>query len=209
MRRQIECLIGIDPSVFAEKIQGSGFFCIRCGWCCRENFMIRITPEILRPSNAISIFPDDIWRIIRNTKLDWDDVAQPDIYSCLSQGNAYLVIGWILRRKETKECVFYHKGTCSIYRWRPLICRCYPFFLKEQDVEIMHCNRLNGKMTKEKTMDYGKLLKKYEMKKLKSYSKIIIQLGEMLKSANFCMLPENFSGKVLVFDGESVCTCDI
>lgn len=171
--------------------------------------MIRITPDILRPSNAISIFPDDVRRIVKNIKMEWDDVAKPDIYSCLSDGDAFLAIGWILQRKDTRECVFHDNGTCSIYRWRPLICRCYPFFLKENEVDIMHCNGLNGKITEQSAGSPGRRLKRYEIKKLKSYIRIINQLGDRLKSADLCMLPENYSGEVVVFDGESVSTCHI
>ena len=168
--------------------------------------MIRITPEILRPSNAISIFPDDIKRIVRNTKIEWDEVAQPDIYSCLSDGDSFLAIGWILRRKDTQECIFHNNDKCSIYRWRPLICRCYPFFLKEHEVDIMHCEGFNRKITEQSAIRLGKLLKRYGIKKLQSYIRIINQLGDRLKSADLCMLPENFSGEVVVFDGESVST---
>jgi len=93
----MERLIHTHSSVFAEEILRSGFSCARCGWCCRENFKIRITKDILRPSNAISIFPDDIRHIATGTRLKLDEIALPDSYSCLSDGVNLLAIGWILR----------------------------------------------------------------------------------------------------------------
>jgi Fe-S-cluster containining protein len=141
--------------------------------------------------------------------MEWDDVVEPDIYSCLSDGEAFLAIGWILQRNDAGACIFHANGKCSIYSWRPLICRCYPFFLKEYEVDIMHCDGLNRKITEQNAISQGKLLKRFEIKKLQSYIRIINQLGERLKLTDLCMLPENFSGEVDVFDGESISTCHI
>ncbi|VVB84783.1 Putative zinc- or iron-chelating domain protein [uncultured archaeon] len=209
LRRRIEQLISTDSSVFSPAIQDSGFSCVRCGWCCRENFKIRITPDILRPSNAISIFPGDIRRIIKGTGLARDEIDQPDIYSCLSDGDNIYAIGWILRRNDAGDCVFYMNGACTIYEWRPMICRCYPFFMGEHGVDVMRCEGLGNKMTRESAVDTGKLLKRYEIKKLQSYIGIIRQIGDTLKPANLCQLQKDFSGNVLVCDGEATINIDI
>lgn len=204
LRQRIERLIHTSSSVFASAILDSGFSCKRCGWCCRENFSIRITSNISRPSNAISVFPDDIRRIIKSTGKKWDEVAQPDIYSCLSDGDKIWAIGWILRRNDKNECIFYRKSECAIYPYRPLICRCYPFFMGEQGIDIMRCNGLGNEITKESVEEMVLMVKRYEMKKLRSYIGIMAQLGDKLSLANLRPLPGNYSGGVLVCDGEGI-----
>ncbi len=204
LRRRIERLIHTPPEVYVQDILNSGFSCARCGWCCRENFKIRITQNILRPSNAISIFPDDIRRMIKGTGMKWDEVAQPDIYSCLSDGENIWVIGWLLRRNDAEDCVFYRDGSCIIYKWRPKICRCYPFFMGKNDVEVMRCGGLGNKMAKTEALETARELKRYEIKKLRSYIGILEEIGDKLSFANLRPLPCDYEGKVFVCDGEGI-----
>lgn len=136
--------------------------------------------------------------------MKWDDIAQPDLYSCLSDGEKILSIGWILRRNDAGECVFYRNHECTIYRWRPMICRCYPFFMDEHGVEVMHCGGLENKITKEGAEEMALVLKRYEIKKLRSYISIISQLRDKLDFANLWSLPKDYSGIVLVCDGEKI-----
>ena len=200
----MERLIHTHSRVFAAEILDSGFSCARCGWCCRENFSIRITKEIQRPSNAISIFPDDIRRIMKGAGLKWDEIAQPDIYSCLSDREGILAIGWILKRNVAGNCVFYRDRTCKIYDWRPMICRCYPFFMGEMGVEIMHCEGSGNKISKTMSEEMGRMLKRYEIKKLASYIKIIDQIKDRLNLNNLHPLPQDYSGHIVICDGESI-----
>ena len=202
--RRIEHLIHTDPSVLASMVFDSGFSCQRCGWCCRENFSIRITRDILRPSNAVSVFPDDVRHIIKNTGMQWDEIAEPDIYSCLSDGNIIWVIGWILRRSREDDCIFYRNHECSAYEYRPLICRCYPFFMGENGVEVMYCNGMGNKMTPETAAEIGKLLKKYELKKLRNYISIIRQMGDVLRLSSLRSIPGDYPGEIILCDGEAV-----
>jgi len=111
LRGRIDRLVQTHSS--SPEIGISNFSCARCGWCCRRNFDIRITDNIFRPSNAISIFPGDIRRIIKMTGHKWDEVAEPDIYSCFSDGDDVLVIGWILKRNEEDNCTFYRNGNAQ------------------------------------------------------------------------------------------------
>ena len=204
LRGRVESLIHAHSQSFVPAILKSGFSCARCGWCCRENFSIRITKDILRPSNAISIFPDDIRRIMKGTGLKWNDVAQPDIYSCLSDGDKIYAIGWLLRRNDAGNCVFYRDGACTIYDFRPMICRCYPFFMDERGVEVMHCEGLGKEMARESAEGMALALKRYEIKKLRSYIRIMAQLGEKLSFANLVTLPCGYEGEVFVCDGEAM-----
>ncbi|MFA4957158.1 MAG: YkgJ family cysteine cluster protein [Candidatus Methanoperedens sp.] len=207
LRRKIECQVHTNSSTLVPDILKSGFSCARCGWCCRRNFDIKITDDISRPSNAISIFPDDIRRIIKNTGRKWDEVAQPDIYSCFSDDDKILVIGWILRRNDEETCIFHKNGGCTIYSCRPMICRCYPFFMGEGGIEIMHCSGLGKVANNENAAEIGLALKRFEMKKLQSYIRIMEQMGKKLNIATMTSLPEKYSGDVFVFDGESISRC--
>ena len=204
LRRNIERQVHTNSSALVPDILNSGFSCTRCGWCCSRNFEIKITEKISRPSNAISIFPTDIRHIIKNTGLMWDEVAQPDIYSCFSNDDKILVIGWILRRNEEETCVFFKNGGCTIYSCRPMICRCYPFFMGKGGIEIMYCNGLGKVADNENTSEIGLALKRYEIKKLQSYIRIIEQVGDKLIYNNLRALPDNYSGEVLVMDGETI-----
>lgn len=210
LRRKIDRLIHTHSSSLIPDIEKSGFACACCGWCCCRNFDIKITENILRPSNAISIFPGDIRRIIKITGCKWDEVAEPDIYSCVLEKEDVVVVGWILKRRKDNEksCVFYRNGLCTIYSCRPLICRCYPFFMGENGIEIMYCNSLKLKeiMVRENAVKISKALKRYEIKKLRSYIRIIKQIGDKLKlNIDFMKsLPDDFSGNVIVFDGETI-----
>ena len=163
----------------------------------------------MRPSNAISIFPSDIRRIIKMTGLKWDEVAEPDIYSCFSDSYEVMVIGWILKRSDEEKCVFYRNGLCTIYSCRPLICRCYPFFMGESGIEIMYCNSLKEITQHENAVEIGKYLKRYEIQKLQNYIKIIEQIGNRLNVAIMKSLPDNYSGNIIVFDGETSSKCNI
>jgi len=204
LRRNIERQVHTNSSALVPDILNSGFSCTRCGWCCSRNFEIKITEKISRPSNAISIFPTDIRHIIKNTGLKWDEVAQPDIYSCFSNDDKILVIGWILRRNDEETCVFFKNGGCTIYSCRPMICRCYPFFMGKGGIEIMYCNGLGKVADNENTSEIGLALKRYEIKKLQSYIRIIEQVGDKLIYNNLRALPDNYSGEVLVMDGETI-----
>jgi Fe-S-cluster containining protein len=204
LRRKIERQVHTNSSTLVPEILNSGFSCARCGWCCCRNFDIKITDEISRPSNAISIFPGDIRHIIKNTGLKWDEVALPDIYSCFSDDDKILVIGWILRPNDEETCIFYKNGGCTIYSCRPMICRCYPFFMGEEGVEIMHCNGLGKVADNENAVKIGLALKRFEIKKLQSYIRIMEQVGDKLIYNNLRALPDNYSGEVLVLDGETM-----
>lgn len=209
LRNRIIRLIHMHSSVLEKDIQDSGFECRRCGWCCRENFHIRITKDIFRPSNAISIFPGDIARIMKLTGMAQKEIAAPDIYSCIKDKNELWIIGWILRRKDNGECIFLTNGECSIYSHRPMICRCYPFFLEEYSVDIMQCSGLKSHMNEIDAKRIGLLLKRYEIKKLQNYTGIIEKLGDILDISNLCSLPSDFSGTVIVCDGEKNTRCNL
>ena len=79
------------------------FKCVRCGWCCR--------------TNKAPLTHSDIKRF---KKLGHRDFVVPDI-----RGTS--LIGKVLRHKNGR-CIFQDtKNRCTVYKDRPLICRCYPY----------------------------------------------------------------------------------
>ena len=214
LRQRFTRLVHTHSSVFGGAILDSGLTCSRCGWCCCENFKIKITEDISRPSNAISVFPDDIRRIMKGKGIEWDEIVQPDIYSCLNDDKDIRAIGWILRRNALGECIFYRSGDCTIYDCRPMICRCYPFFMENKGIgiEVMHCERqkdmivkeIDKESEKENARQMALLVKRYEMKKLRNYISIISQLGEKLRYSDLYSLPHAYDGELIVCDGDTI-----
>jgi Fe-S-cluster containining protein len=89
------------------------FKCLRCALCCGD------TKNRVR---SILLFKIEAGRISRKTSKSLDDFAEK-------------VEGfepYVYRMKKTEEgkCVFLKDSSCSIYESRPLICRFYPFQLK-------------------------------------------------------------------------------
>ena len=74
----------------------------------------------------------------------------------------------------------------------------------EEGVEIMHCSGLGKDANYENAVEIGLALKRFEIKKLQSYIRIMEQMGEKLNIANMKSLPEKYASDVFVFDGESI-----
>lgn len=206
IRKKINVLVNKPSSSYLYDIMQSGFSCVRCGWCCCRNFDIKIIENISRPSNAISIFPDDIRRIMKMKGCKWEDVAEPDRYSCLSDGEDIIVIGWILKRGDSGNCSFYRNGECTIYTCRPMICRSYPFFIGDNGIEIMHCNGLGKKTEYKKALELTLFIKRYELKKLQNYKKIFEQMKNKLNFSSI-RTPPDADSNVIVYDGENISRC--
>ncbi len=71
-------------------------------------------------------------------------------------------------------------------------------------MEIMHCKGLGNEITAERAEEMARMLRRYEIKKLRSYIGIIGQLGDRLSFASLRALPRGYEGEVFVCDGERV-----
>ena len=89
-----------------------GFICNQCGRCCGD------TDEKER---HILLLRTDADRISEETSLEIQQFADNVIGSKL-----YI---YEIKKKDGK-CFFFKNNQCSIYKIRPLICRFYPFQLK-------------------------------------------------------------------------------
>jgi len=89
------------------------FTCERCALCCRDTE---------RRARSILLLETEVKRISEETSLSIEEFAErirgfePYVYR--------------MRKTEDGKCVFLKDNLCSIYRIRPLICRFYPFQLK-------------------------------------------------------------------------------
>jgi len=89
------------------------FRCVRCALCCGD------AKDKIRSILLLKIEAD---HISKRTLMDLDEFAEeiegfePYIYQ--------------MRKTEDGNCVFLKDNSCSIYQIRPLICRFYPFQLK-------------------------------------------------------------------------------
>jgi len=87
--------------------------CQRCGMCCKDQQVHRRTIRLLEvESRSIS----------KATEMSEDEFSRPEDTSSLYARE-------MLKREG--ECVFLKDHSCSIYRWRPLTCIFFPFYMKQ------------------------------------------------------------------------------
>ena len=90
-----------------------GFVCTRCGRCCGD------TEDTVR---HVLLLESDADRVSKETLVDVHEFAdeivgfEPYIYE--------------MKKPEDGKCFFLKDNRCSIYELRPLICRFYPFELR-------------------------------------------------------------------------------
>lgn len=97
------------------------FQCQGCAKCCRGAF----------GDNTVTVFPDEIRKIMAATGLDWLDVVEPEEDGDEDEYGNRQAFEWALRKKPDGDCIFLENGRCTIYDSRPFICRTYPFYLEE------------------------------------------------------------------------------
>ena len=96
-----------------EYPQHVSFECDRCGLCCgdteyRSRWIVLLEGEAIRISEMNFLGLDEFAEKIEG--------FEPYVYR--------------MRKTEERKCVFLEDDSCSIYQIRPLICRFYPFELK-------------------------------------------------------------------------------
>jgi Fe-S-cluster containining protein len=113
-----------------DKIKEIGFSCRRCGQCCSL---------ISDNSNLVLVSAPEIRRIMNGTGLSWDEIAEPYPETLKGDNEEEYTFAWCLKRTEDK-CRFLNEDSrCSIYEYRPQICRTYPFMLDESGFLIFEC----------------------------------------------------------------------
>ncbi|MBW6517820.1 MAG: YkgJ family cysteine cluster protein [ANME-2 cluster archaeon] len=114
----------MDDIILAGQLTSIGFECKRCGECCRSH----------QADNSVLVFPDEVLRIMDANNLGWYDVCKPSSPQFIDNKNTLHSLEWELKRHNNGSCTFLNDdNTCSIYFWRPWICRTYPFYLHFED----------------------------------------------------------------------------
>lgn len=120
----------INTEELKNKIKAAGFSCRMCGGCCT-----RISDD----SNLVMVNAPEIRKIMGGTGLSWDDIAEPYPEILEGKRGERFTFAWCLKRAEDK-CMFLDENSqCSIYEYRPLICRTYPFMLEGDELLVFEC----------------------------------------------------------------------
>lgn len=128
------------------------------------------------------------------TGLSFDEVAEP-YPDTIREGDYEYTLGWALRREELK-CRFLIKNICSIYEFRPWICRTYPFMLDRGNLIISPCKGL-GTM-EQKAGDQAEMIRDDLLNRQKAEEEEEERIAAVLPTV--CIPP----GRVVVVDGEGM-----
>lgn len=161
LKAELEKAKGMDISRIAARIREIGFSCRICGRCCMMEF----------GDNRVFVTSEEIRTISQNTGLSREEVVDTPLpeepeplfqsYDVDVQGNVH-TFGWILRRKECGNCRFIQDNRCSIYQSRPMLCRTYPFYIVEGELQVSECEGLGANISQPESLAMAQdLVKRY------------------------------------------------
>ncbi|MDO8553707.1 MAG: YkgJ family cysteine cluster protein [Candidatus Micrarchaeota archaeon] len=111
--------------------------CQRCNKCCTSFGVCLTIFDIIRICNETGKNPAEFIVLI-------DDYQPRERTESAVKINREMKI-LVLKHSETRVCSFFKNGGCSIYDFRPYLCRTYPFVLKNgllSDVQNRACEAL-------------------------------------------------------------------
>ncbi len=97
------------------------FECSKCGLCCGDT---------KQKTRHILVLESEANAISKKTRLPKQDFTQ-----IVADKTPYL---YEMKKNRVGKCVFLEDNQCSIYAYRPLICRFYPFELKFDADKDLH-----------------------------------------------------------------------
>ncbi len=146
LKQELTNASNINTGTIAAKIEEVGFSCLMCGKCCRREF----------GDNRVLLIPQEMQIISDHTMLELHEIATP----ATSDGsNSDLIdtdgkihtFGWMLLRKNNGDCNFIEDANvsnkCKIHDVRPMICRTYPFYMREMELHVSECEGLGCMIT--------------------------------------------------------------
>jgi uncharacterized protein len=99
--------------------------CMRCGRCC-TSFGVCVTPfDILRLSRATGKPPQELVKAIDEPPER--ERAEPAVI--IDGRRCLIVLRW--KGQKGRKCMFYSNSGCATYGSRPMLCRTYPFCMKD------------------------------------------------------------------------------
>lgn len=167
LEEELELAKKLNVRDIAENICNVGFQCLMCGKCCRKEY----------GDNRVALTPEEIRKIQGESELEWEDIAEPFTVEtgsaeeeCRTLANDGMVdedgnihtFGWMLRRKESKDCSFIPDGTtdnhCEIYKLRPLLCSTYPFYMEGLKLNTSECEGLGKQIEPQESYKLAELV---------------------------------------------------
>lgn len=130
LKKQVLDSISISLPDLVVEIVRTGFRCSGCGRCCKFS----------TGDNSVLLTYFDINNLKKGGNINAIEptVAEESMFLADNEGNVH-TFGWRLKRKTNGECVFLSEAGCTIYPFRPLLCRTYPFYIAEGKLEISEC----------------------------------------------------------------------
>ncbi|HII06400.1 MAG TPA: YkgJ family cysteine cluster protein [Methanotrichaceae archaeon] len=144
----------------AREIRRIGFWCMRCGDCCRGE------------ENSVVVFPFEIREIVALAGEGWLEVAEPPLEGEWDIGGNFHTLEWRLR-KEDRDCRYYSEEGCKIYEARPLLCQTYPFYLEDGRLDWSECRGLGGEIGFEASQKLAELLKRRQIVEIKEAIELV------------------------------------
>ncbi|MDF1556629.1 MAG: YkgJ family cysteine cluster protein [ANME-2 cluster archaeon] len=182
----------VHVSMLARQLMDVDFECTGCGECCRSHL----------GDNSVIVFPDEIQLIMETKKIGWYEICRPSAPQFIDSSGTFHSFEWELVKHSSGACKFLQENsTCSIYDWRPWICRTYPFYLVFEDdqrnplLNISECEGVGaGSFSKGSAIEMAKLLKERIISEIKEE----IQLLEQINGYDDWVLVRNNSIENLV-----------
>jgi hypothetical protein len=109
-----------------KDLRAAGFTCTRCGECCSGK------------DNEVMVSPDEIDVLCKVAKLTQKEIVEPYPEWIHDQGATY-TFGYVLKRGKDGNCMFLKNKRCTVYEYRPHICRTYPFMLDGEKLLVFEC----------------------------------------------------------------------
>jgi Fe-S-cluster containining protein len=143
--QELEMSNKISMEELASQIRHIGFQCIGCGDCCRGE------------DNSVVVFPEEIRLISQLTSDSWLEIVEPPMIGEWDINGNFHTLEWRLKKKKLL-CKYYTLQGCSIYEGRPIICRTYPFFINDGNLDFSECQGLGKEIGIEESEKLAKLL---------------------------------------------------
>jgi len=150
LRDELEYARSLDVGKLSSRIVKIGFGCNNCGACCTRQDEV---DEDGWADNAVVVYPFEIRRIMEVTGLSWHEVVKPPASGEVDDKGRVHTFEWHLRQKyidghgvakgqEVHACRFLKHERCTIYEYRPFLCRTYPFYMSDRKLYVGPCDRL-------------------------------------------------------------------
>ncbi|SET10910.1 hypothetical protein SAMN04488587_2369 [Methanococcoides vulcani] len=170
LQEELEAAGSILIEDIASQIREIGFSCRMCGSCCKRSggdnrvFLTSADKEMLKSCSicpedaAIPMLPDGMDMYSSSSVLEHLQEFEIDSNGRLN------TFGWMLKRKECGDCFFIGEdegdygdeagggggqNRCNIYTDRSMLCRTYPFYIDDGELNASECGGLGDEISYE------------------------------------------------------------